>query len=52
MKLADNFVSFSVAEQHPFEKLKKTITINGKDYVYFDLKDLGDEYRKLVAYNC
>lgn len=39
-----------MAEQHPFEKLKKTISINGKDYVYFDVKDLGNKYRKLMAF--
>lgn len=36
-----------VAEQHPYENLKRTIVINGKEYVYFNLIDLGEQYWKL-----
>ncbi|XKL62085.1 hypothetical protein PGB90_001918 [Kerria lacca] len=36
-----------VAEQHPYEHLKKTIDINGKEYLYFDLKLLGEAYLRL-----
>lgn len=36
-----------VADQHPFERLKKTLNIDGKDYVFFDLNELGPKYTKL-----
>lgn len=36
-----------VAEQHPFENLKKTINVCGKEYVYFDLSQLGEKYKRL-----
>ncbi|XP_065210458.1 cytoplasmic aconitate hydratase-like [Planococcus citri] len=36
-----------VAEQHPFENLKKTINVGGKEYVYFDLSQLGEKYNRL-----
>lgn len=32
----------------PFDKFKKTLTVNNKQYSYFDLSEFGPEYGNII----